>query len=148
MRSTSRRMRPHVVTLYNFNRTEGGVASYQRTVLRHVQLDTGFQQKLGRMGVQTEDAATLILDLSDYEATDGRAFVIADVWKRMTVEQRAHYFTLGASDDFFVEGDAPETLPAETKATMQKLHRCYAISKLGMPPAAGKGPVLLEVIGR
>lgn len=128
----SRKARPDTVTVYNYVGTAAGVATFQRTVLERVALDRAYRQRLNNRGIQTEDAALLVLDLSDLQATDSRVFTTPEKWVALTTAEKAGYFTFGPQD-FFVEGTAIETLPTDTKATMQTKHRIYAVSELGLP---------------
>ena len=136
------------MTLYNYTSTTAGVATYQRTVLNHVYLDKGYQQTLSQRGIQTEDQALMILDLSDYVATSGRTFVPAESWQALTTQQKALYFTFRAPDDFIIDGTASETLPNTTKAAMQVKYRCFGISSVAIPASDQAGPALVEVTGR
>lgn len=148
MRTISRRARPHTVTVYNYISTTAGAAAYQRTVLDHVQLDPAYQQRLTQRGIQTDDQAFMVLDLSDYTATNGRTFIAAESWPALTAAQKALYFTFRAPDDFFVDGTAAEAMPSTTKAAMQAKYRCFAVSSVAAPASSQSGPATLEVTGR
>lgn len=141
MKIISRRARPHTVTLYNYLSAAAGVATYQRTVLRWVYLDTGYQQRLSQRGVATEDAAQLILDLRDLEATDGRTFISPWDWGRLTDEQKAQYFTFMTKQDFFCCGEVPEILPPATKQTMMGKYQCLSVTSVSVPIVPMDGTV-------
>lgn len=148
MRTISRRARPHTITVYNYISSTAGTATYQRTVLTQVHLDKGYQQRLSARGIQTEDRALLVLDLSDYTSTSNRTFIAAESWPALTAQQKALYFTFRAPEDFFLDGTATEELPTTTKATMQGKYRCFAVSSVSAPASDQIGPSILEVTGK
>jgi len=148
MKKISRRARPHTITLYNYVDTTNGVATYQRTVLEWVYLDKAYQQRLSQRGIQTEDTGLLIVDLSDFTATSGRTFIAAELWPALTAQQKALHFTLRVKDDFFVDGAVTDTLPNDTKVTMQGKYRCFAVSDAAIPASNLAGPATLEVIAK
>ena len=145
MHTISRRARPHTITVYNYVATTAGVAAYQRTVVERVHLDRAYQQRLSQRGVTTADTALLMIDLSDIKTTSNRKFIDAESWPALSAAQQALYFTFRAPHDFFVEGTAPEALPAATKATMQAKYRCLAVSNVAIPASDTAGPRILEV---
>ncbi len=144
----SRRARPHTITLYNYLSTTAGVAAYQRTVISRVSLDTNYQQRLSQRGVATEDTAQLIIDLRDIDATNDRTFLPAQAWQQLTAVQKALYFTFGATNDFFIQGTATETLPTTTKQQMIAKYQCFGVTAAGIPASDSSGPVIVEVTGK
>ena len=148
MKRISRRARPHNITLYNYVSSTAGVATYQRTQLKRVHLDRGYQQRLSLRGIQTEDTALLVLDLSDYEATGDRHFVEAEVWRSTAATQKSGSFTF-QTQDFFVEGEALDELPGTTtKVALQQARRCFAVSGVYLPASGANAPQTLEVTAR
>ncbi len=131
MKTISRRARQSTVTLYNYLSTTSGVATYQRTVLDRVYLDTGYAQRLAQRGISTTDKAQLIVELRDSAITGNRKYIDPVAWGSLT--NKAGYFTFNPANDFFVQGDASETLPSETKTTMQKKYQVYSISNVAAP---------------
>ena len=144
----SRRARPDTVTIYNYVSSTAGVATYQRTVLERVYLDRAYQQRLSQRGVATTDAAQMIMDLSDVTATAARTFIAPERWPGLTALEKAQHYTFQTANDFFVEGTATETLPADTKATMQGKYRCYPIASCTLPASSHAAPVIVEVTAK
>lgn len=141
MKTISRRARNKTVTLYNFVSSAAGVATYQRTVLSLIYLDTGYAQRLSARGVATQDKAQLIIDLRDFTATNARAFVSLREW--VELENKADYFTISTQNDFFVEGEAVDELPTVTKQQMQVKYQCYGVSSVSVPDEN-----ILQILGR
>ena len=148
MKTISRRVRPTTITVFNYISSAAGVATYQKTQIDMVHLDRGYRQRLNQRGIQTEDDALLILDLSDYTATSNRTFKEPEQWNALTTQQKAGHFTFKAPEDFFILGTATETMPNTTKSAMQIKYRCFAVSSATLPASDKAGPVILEVTGR
>jgi len=148
MKTISRRARPHTITLYNYLSTASGAASYQRTVIKRVFLDTAYQQRLAKHGVSTADTAQLIIDLRDIETTNGRPFLSPKDWQQLTDAQKATYFTFAVTNDFFVAGETAETLPETTKQQMITKYQCFSVSSANVPVSDLNGAVIIEVMGK
>lgn len=145
MKRISRRLRPATVTLYNHISTTAGVATYQRTVLKHVSLNTGYQQTLSKRGVSTTDKAQLILELRDLDA-GGRIYSPLPVW--IAALDKTGLFTFAADKDFFVEGEVSDELPPMSKQQMQGKFQVFSITACNTPSTDGSAPVLLVVTGK
>ena len=141
MRTISRRARPHTVTVYNYISTTAGAAAYQRTVLDHVQLDPAYQQRLTQRGIQTDDQAFMVLDLSDYTATNGRTFIAAESWPALTAAQKAPIFHLPGPGRLLRRWDG-----CRGNAVHHKGRHAGEIS-VQRPPPASKAAPPLEVTG-
>ena len=141
MKRISRKFRTEKVTLYNFVSSTSGVATYQRTVIDLVYLDTGYAQRLSGRGIATADKAQLIIDLRDMKTTEDRTYLPYKEWSALA--DKSAYFTFWTANDFFVEGDAIEELPAITKAQMQSKYQCFGISSVSAP-----ADNVLLIIGR
>lgn len=142
----SRRARPHTVTLYNFVSSTNGVATYQRTVLKRVLLDTTYQKRLSQRGVTVSDTAQLIIDLRDISATSDRIFKDPVAWGLLT--DKTGSFTFSPKTDFFVQGEVADTLPTETKGTMQKKHPVLSVTSLGTPASSSSATTIIEVLAQ
>lgn len=144
MKPISRRLRPDTITLYNYIGTDkasgAAVATYQRTSLDRVCNDTGYAQRLSQRGVSTTDNAQLTIELQDYTATGGRTYLPYIEWKALT--DKSGYFTFKATDDFFVSGNVTDTLPAETKGTMQQKYQVFSVTSVS------KTNSVLSVLGK
>lgn len=141
MKTIGRRARNKNITLYNYVSTASGVATYQRTVIDLVYLDTGYAQRLSSRGIATADKAQLIIDLRDVATTDDRTYLSYKEWSAAT--DKLNHFTFWTANDFFVEGEAAEVLPAVTKAQMQAKYQCFGISSVSAPDDN-----VLQIIGR
>jgi len=144
----SKRARPYTVTLYNYISTAEGVMTFQRTVIERVYLDTAYQQHLSQRGIATSDTCQLIIDLRDITATGGRTFIATKAWKKLTAAEKADYFTFNTANDFFVEGEATETLPSKTKKEMIELYQCFAVSSVNIPACDQGRALIVEVTGK
>ena len=142
MRKISRAARPHTVTVYNYQGTTAGVATYQRTQLARVCYDGAHQQKLAKRGVTTQDKAQLTIELRDLDATANRTYVLPKTWANLTPAQRAPYFTFDTANDFFVEGACSTELPPATKAKLQKTERIIGVTEVSLTG------FILEVYGK
>jgi len=140
MKIISRRARPSTITLYNLVSTTAGISTYQRTVIERVYLGTGYDQRLSQRGVSTSDKAQLIIDTRDIAVTSDREFLDAKSWDALT--DKAGHFTFHTANDFFVEGNVADTLPTETKATMQKKYQVFSITSVAV-----HGDIL-QILGR
>ena len=141
MKTISRRARNKKITLYNFVSSTSGIATYQRTVIDLVYLDTGYAQRLSSRGISTQDKAQLIIDLRDFTATDDRTYLPYKEWT--VLADKAKHFTFWTANDFFVEGEATEELPTVTKQQMQTSYLCYGVSSVAIPDDN-----VLQVLGR
>lgn len=146
MKIISRRARPYDITLYNYISTVSGVASYQRTLVKRVSLDLAYQQRLSQRGVTTSNEVSMMIDLRDIETTSNRTFLIYDAWNSIT--DKTAYFTFNTKYDFFVVGEAIETLPEETKTDMLKKYRGYSITSVGIPASNSGTPIIIQVTGK
>lgn len=148
MKIISRRARPYTITLYNYLSATNGVATYQKTVIEHVYLDIAYQQRLAQKGVSTNDTAQLIIDLRDIKTTNNRTFIDYQAWKQLTSLQKLLYFTFAIKEDFFVVGEAIETLPDTTKKDMIDKYQCLSVSSVAIPASDKSGAVVVEVVGK
>ena len=148
MKMISRRARPHIITLYNYLATSAGVAEYQRTVIKHVHLDTAYQQRLSQRGFATTDKAQLIIDLRDIEATDDRTFLPFSEWQQLPAGQKPQHFTFSISNDFFVHGIASEALPPATKQQLIAKYQCFSVTSCSAPASSFTAPTIVEVTGK
>ncbi len=146
MRIISRRARPHKITLYNLASSAGGVATYQRTVIDRVLLDESYQQRLAQKGVSTADTAQLIIDLRDIDVTSNRVYSPAKEWTALA--DKTGHFTFNPTSDFFVAGEASETMPSATKQQMLAKYKCFSVTNVATPASDQSGPIVLEITGR
>jgi hypothetical protein len=142
----SRRARPCNITLYNYVSTTSGVATYQRTYIQRVSLDLAYQMKLAQRGVSTTNTAALMIDLRDIVATSDRTFLTYEAWAALTT--KTEYFTFNTANDFFVVGEAAETMPTTTKAEMMAKYRCYSITGVSIPASDSGIPIILSVTAK
>lgn len=129
MKIISRRARPHKVTVYNYVSSVAGVATYQRTVIDRVYLDTGYAQRLSQKGVNTSDKAQLIIDLRDVE-TNGRTYLAPLDWAALA--DKTGNFTFATANDFFIVGEVEDELPSLTKAQMIQKHQCFSVTSVSL----------------
>jgi len=148
MKIISRRARPHTITLYNFISTTSGIETYQRTVLQFVYLDTAYQQNSLQRGISTDDTAQLIIELRDVIITNGRSFKPYTEWKKLSVIDKANYFTFNVKKDFFIDGEATETLPDTTKAEMIEYYQCLSVTSVANPASSYNVPIILEITAK
>ena len=148
MRKISRRARPHTITLYNYLSTTDGTATYQRTVIARVYLDTAYGKRLSERGAVTTDTAQLIIDLRDIDVTSSRTFMPAADWGQLTAVQKAQYFTFDTKNDFFIDGTATETLPDTTKKDMILKYQCFSVTSADVPASDQDEPVIVEVTAK
>ena len=146
MKIISRRARPYNITLYNYVSTASGVMTFQRTFIERVSLDLNYQMRLAQRGVNTTNTASLMIDLRDIETTNDRTFLTYDAWAALT--DKTGFFTFNTANDFFVVGEATETMPPTTKADMLKKYRCYSITGVGIPASDSGIPIILSVTAK
>ena len=146
MKVISRRARPFNVTLYNYVSTSAGVMTFQRTSIQRVSLDLAYQMELAKRGISTTNTASLIIDLRDIDTTSNRTFLTYEAWKALT--DKSDYFTFNTNYDFFVVGEAAETMPTTTKAQMLAKYRCYSVTSVAIPASDSGIPIILQVTGK
>lgn len=142
MKTISRKARTSTITLYNYVSTTNAIATYQRTVIKNVYLDTGYAQRLSQRGISVTDRAQLIIDIGDLQTTNDRVYKPYIEWQTLT--DKTGYFTLSSTNDFFIEGDVADTLPSETKTTMMKKYPVYSVSSVSDPKQA----TILLILGK
>jgi hypothetical protein len=135
-----------MVTLYNYVSATSGVAAYQRTVIERVSLDLAYQMKLAQRGVSTTNMVSMMIDLRDITTTSNRTFLTYEAWAALTT--KTGYFTFNTANDFFVEGEATETMPTTTKAQMMAKYRCYSVTSTAIPASDSGIPIILTVTGK
>jgi hypothetical protein len=146
MKVISRRARKSNISLYNYVSTTSGVMTYQRTYIQRVSLDLAYQMKLAQRGVSTTNTAALMIDLRDIVATSNRTFLTYEAWAALAT--KTGYFTFNTANDFFVVGEAAETMPTTTKAQMMAKYRCYSITGVSIPASDSGTPIILQVTGK
>jgi hypothetical protein len=146
MKVMSRRARPYNITLYNYVSTTSGIMTFQRTFIERVSLDLNYQMRLAQRGVSTINTTSLMIDLRDINATSDRTFLAYDAWAALV--DKTGYFTFNTNHDFFVAGEAAETMPTTTKAEMLKKYRCYSITGVGIPASDSGTPIILSVTAK
>jgi|WetSurMetagenome_2_1015567.scaffolds.fasta_scaffold21493_3 hypothetical protein len=146
MKVMSRRSRPALITLYNYVSATSSVATYQRTYIQRVSLDLAYQMKLAQRGVSTTNTAALMIDLRDITTTSNRTFMTYEAWAALTT--KTGYFTFNTANDFFVVGEAAETMPTTTKAEMLAKYRCYSITGVSIPASDRGVPIILSVTSK
>ena len=146
MKVMSRRSRPESITLYNYVSASAGVMTFQRTYIQWVSLDLAYQMKLAQRGVSTTNTVSMMVDLRDIEATSNRTFLTYEAWKALTT--KTGYFTFNTNYDFFVEGEAAETMPTTTKAQMLAKYRCYSVTGVAIPASDSGTPIILTITGK
>ena len=146
MKVMSRRARPFNVTLYNFVSTTSSVMTFQRTYIQRVSLDLAYQMKLAQRGVSTTNTVSMMIDLRDITTTSNRTFLTYEAWAALTT--KAGYFTFNTANDFFVVGEAAETMPTTTKAQMLAKYRCYSVTGVAIPASDSGAPIILTVTAK
>jgi hypothetical protein len=146
MKVISRRARKSNISLYNYVSTTSGVMTFQRTLIKRVSLDLDYQMRLAQRGVSTANKASLMIDSRDIETTSDRTFLIYDAWAALI--NKTGYFTFNTANDFFVVGEATETMPTTTKAEMLKKYRCYSITGVGIPASDSGTPIILSITAK
>jgi len=120
--------------------------TFQRTYIQRVSLDLAYQMKLAQRGVSTTNTVSMMIDLRDITTTSNRTFLTYEAWAALTT--KAGYFTFNTANDFFVVGEAAETMPTTTKAQMLAKYRCYSVTGVAIPASDSGAPIILTVTAK
>lgn len=66
--SSPRFLRPHTITVRNYEPEIDNEATYSDTVFKHVKFDGTYGLTLGTRGIDTTDTVLIIVDCKDYDA--------------------------------------------------------------------------------